>query len=75
MNVYAVTQGFSAPQLPIRLYLNDTVGKYSLSVKTIIGGVEYPNLAFYNWVDTVDSLNYLSLIGTIPDPVSEEEPE
>ena len=70
MDVYIVTKEFSAPQLGVRLYVADTVGKVASRVDSLIGSIEYPDQAFYNWIATLDSLNYLAFIGTLPDPSS-----
>ena len=68
MNVYTVTQEFSAPQVGVRLIPGDTVGKIAARLSVLIGGTEYENHAFWDWVGSVDSLNYLMFTGTLPDP-------
>ena len=68
MDSYIVTSEFSAPQLGVRLLVGDTVGKIASRVDTLIGVVEYPCKAFYDWIGTADSLNYLSFVGVLPDP-------
>lgn len=70
MNVYSTVKEFSAPQLGVHLNVLDTVGKISVRTSVLIGGIEYGSDAFYGWVGTTDSLNYLSFVGTVPDPVS-----
>ena len=70
MDIYSVTKEFSAPQLGVHLNVLDTVGKLATRVETLIGATEYPCKAFYDWVGTPDSLNYLAFIGTVPDPVT-----
>ena len=70
MDMYVTIKEFSAPQLGVRLYVADTVGKIASRVDSLIGTIEYPDKAFYDWVATQDSLNYLSYVGTLPDPSS-----
>ena len=70
MDIYVVTKEFAAPQLGVRLCVLDTIGKFSSKIVCLIGGTEYDNSAFYEWVGLDNSLNYLSFSGTIPDPVS-----
>ena len=50
------------------MYVGNTVGKIASRVASLIGGVEYPSQAFYDWVETINSLNYLAFVGTVPDP-------
>jgi len=68
MNVYTVTQEFSAPQVGIHLSVLDTIGKIGSRTATLIGSTEYACQAFYDWVGTADSLNYMSFTGVLPDP-------
>jgi len=68
MDAYVVTTGFSVSYLGENLVVGDTVGKLSSRVSVLVAGTEYGNLAFYDWVGTADSLNYLSLTGVLPDP-------
>lgn len=68
MNLYTVTKEFSAPQLGDRLHVGDVVGKMGTRVACLIDGMERYSESFYEWVGTVDSLNYLFLTGTLPDP-------
>jgi hypothetical protein len=70
MNVYTVTREFSAPQLGVQLDVGDTIGKVGSRLTVLIGAVEYPCQAFYDWVGTADSLNYMSFTGVLPDPVA-----
>lgn len=68
MNVYTVTREFAAPQIPDRLEVGDTIGQIVSRGTLLIGGVEYTNHAFYDWVGSADSLNYLLFVGAVPDP-------
>lgn len=68
MDSYIVTNEFAAPQLGVRLYVADTVGKIGARVSSLIGVAEYASQAFYDWVGTADSLNYLAFVGVLPDP-------
>jgi hypothetical protein len=68
MNVYVVTNDFSQHPDGIALEVGDTVGKLSGSTVVIVDSVSYTNDAFYAWVGSPDSLNYLSFTGSIPDP-------
>ena len=70
MDIYVVTKEFSSPQLGVRLNLSDTVGHYSSQVIDLVGGTQYSSQAFYDWVGSPDSFNYLSYTGSIPDPSS-----
>lgn len=74
MDNYIITSEFAAPQIGVRLYVSDTVGKIAARLSTLVGGVEYTSKAFYDWVGTEDSLNYLSFVGVIPDPISPTGP-
>jgi len=68
MDVYTVISEFAAPKQGQRLYVGDTVGKLASRTSVLIGAVEYDCLAFWQWIGTDDSLNYLSFMGTVPDP-------
>lgn len=68
MNLYTVIKEFSAPQLGIRLYVSDAVGNMQSRIGTLIDGTEYSDNAFYKWVGSADSLNYLVYVGTVSDP-------
>lgn len=70
MDVYSVTQGFSAPQLGVHLDIGDSVSKLASKVEVLVNAAPYICRAFYDWVGSDDSLNYLSFVGTIPDPSS-----
>ena len=68
MNAYIVTREFSAPQVGVRLFVGTAVGKIGARVDILIGGIEYSNKAFYDWIGTADSLHYLAFVGVLPDP-------
>ena len=68
MRIYTVTLSFSAPQLGVNLPVASTAGKISSRVACLIGGSEYASQAFYDWMGTPNSLNYLTLLGVFPDP-------
>ena len=68
MTVYLVTHAFSAPQLGVALPVFGTIGKIAGRVSSLIGGVEYTSRAFYDWLGSADSLNYLLSTGVLPDP-------
>src|SRR3990170_8169320 len=68
MDSYIATQEFSTPYLGTRVYVGDAVGKIASREAVIIVATEYANEAFYDWVGTSDSLNYLSFVGVLPDP-------
>ncbi len=67
MKVYVVVEEFSAPQLGIRLYVGNTIGKIESRVASLIDGVEYTCKAFYDWIGV--DINYLSFVGVLPDPI------
>ena len=68
MKVYIVTNEFDLTPLNQTLQVGDTIGRLDGTVLTTINSVEYDNDAFYDWIGSADSLNYLSFTGTIPDP-------
>lgn len=70
MDVYSVIKEFSAPQQGEHLNVLDTVGKIASRTSILIGPTEYACKAFWQWIGTPDSLNYLLYIGTVPDPSS-----
>lgn len=70
MMAYVVVTEFAAPQVGRRLLVGDTVGKIGGRISCLIGGIEYTSQAFYDWVGSADSLNFLSFTGALPDPVA-----
>lgn len=70
MNVYTCTREFAAPEIGKRVMVGDTVGKIGIRVSCLFVGIEYTDKAFYNWIGTDDSLNYISFTGVLPDPVA-----
>lgn len=68
MQVYTVTAEFDLTPLNETLQVGDTVGKLDGAILTTVNGDEYDNLAFYDWIGSADSLNYLTFTGTVPDP-------
>lgn len=68
MNVYSVIKEFAAPQLGVRLLISDSVGKIGNRTSVVVNSTQYPDKAFWDWVGTADSLNYLLFVGTVPDP-------
>jgi len=70
MNVYTVTAAFDQVPDNIALVIGDTVGKLAGDTIVTVNSVEYTNDAFYAWVGSVDSLNYLNFTGTVPDPAT-----
>ena len=70
MQVYTVTSAFDFSQLGLEMSVGMTVGKISSRQNVIIGSIEYPNLAIWNWLGSADSLKYLLFVGTLPDPVT-----
>lgn len=70
MDVYGVTKAFDLPLINTEVAIGDTVGKFSMSVNTLVNITQFPNKAFYNWIGSGDSLNYLTFLGTVPDPSS-----
>ena len=67
MDVYSVIKEFSAPQLGVHVGLTDTVSKLSGRVAAKVNASEYECKAFYDWIGSADSLNYLLYTGTVPD--------
>jgi len=70
MNVYVATAEFHLPVEGVLVSIGDTVSKYSGSVKTLVNALSYDNCALHQWVGSDDSLNYLSFIGSVPDPLT-----
>lgn len=68
MDVYTVDRSFSLPILNKSLAIGTFISKYSGSVNTLVNAVEYPDKALWGWIGSTDSLNYLSLSGSLPDP-------
>ena len=68
MNVYTVTAAFKQAPDNIALEVGNTVGKLEGSVLSTVDSVEYTNEAFYAWIGSADSLNYMSFTGNVPDP-------
>ena len=68
MQVYTVTAEYDLTPLNQTLQVGDTVGKLTGSILTTVNGVEYDNRAFYDWIGSTDSLNYMSFAGVVPDP-------
>lgn len=69
MNSYITISEFVAPQIGVRLSVGNTVGKIAPRSSVLIGSTEYISSAFFNWIGTADSLNYLSFVGVLPDPI------
>jgi len=68
MDVYTVIKEFSAPQISQHLYVGDSVGKLASRVSTLINGTEYDCSALYNWICINDCPDFLTFVGTVPDP-------
>jgi len=68
MQVYTVTQEFCMHPLNEAILVGDTIGKLDGATLTTVNGSEYDNDAFYDWVGSANSLDFLSFTGTIPDP-------
>lgn len=69
MIVYTVIQEFATPILGIRLYVGDTIGKIENRNNLLIGGIEYTNQAFSDWIGSVNSVPFLVYMATVPDPI------
>jgi hypothetical protein len=69
MQVYTVIKDFTL-SIPCSqaLSIGDTVGKLDDSVGSVINGTDSDSQAFYDWVGSAGSLEFLSFTGTIPDP-------
>lgn len=70
MDVYTVTHAFDITMLNMEMSIGDTVGRFSMSVNTLANTTQFPDKAFYGWIGSPDSLNYLSFVGVVPDPSS-----
>jgi hypothetical protein len=68
MNIYTATAEFSFSQIGILVQIGDTIGKITARSSVYVGGAEYADKAAFNWIGTVDSLNYMTAAGTTPDP-------
>jgi hypothetical protein len=68
MQVYIAIQEFAAPQAGNRIHLGDTVGKITSRTTCMVDGAEFSNLAFFDWIGSVDSASYLVDAGVVPDP-------
>jgi hypothetical protein len=70
MNVYTAVVEFAVPVIGKRIHVGDTVGKTESRVACLIDGVEYSNLALFDWIGSDNSLLFVSLTGNVPDPSS-----
>ena len=70
MDVYTVIKAFDLNIVNQELSIGNTVGRFSLSINTLVNATQFPNKAFWQWIGSQDSLNYLSFMGTVPDPSS-----
>ena len=70
MNVYTVTEEFALPGLCLRIYVGDVLGKLEDSIGVVINDTTYVAKSLWNWVGSVDGLNYMTFSGTISDPIS-----
>lgn len=68
MQVYTVTKEFCMHPLNELILVGQTIGKLDGSVLTVVDGSQYDNDAFYDWVGSTNSLDYLSYAGVVPDP-------
>lgn len=70
MDVYNVYKAFDLPMLGVQVAIGDTVSKLDLTVGSYVNATAWADKAFYQWIGSVDSLNYLSFSGAVPDPSS-----
>lgn len=70
MDNYLVSKAFDVPRLGIEVPAGTIISKYSTKVDTLLGTVEWPDEAFYQWIGSPGSLGYMAFTGTIPDPSS-----
>jgi len=70
MRVYTVTNEFDLTLLNMTVTVGTTIGKYDGQILSLIGSTEWSDPAFYDWVGSPDSLNFMSFTGVVPDPVA-----
>jgi len=70
MDVYNVTGAFDLPLLGVEVTVGSTVSKFASKIDTFVNAIEWADKSFYQWIGSQDSLNYLSFVGTVPDPSS-----
>jgi hypothetical protein len=70
MNVYTATTDISVTGLCLSIHSGDVIGKLEDSIGTVVNGTSYSSKAFWLWVGSVDSLNYLTFFGNTSDPSS-----
>lgn len=68
MQVYICTKEFDLTTLNVTVTVGQTVSKWDGQILSLVDTVEWPNKAFYDWIGEADSLNYISFVGSIPDP-------
>jgi hypothetical protein len=68
MFVYACTNDFTLLPAGVSIVAGQSVTKWENLVLSSIDGVEVDTPAFYDWIGSSDSLNYLSFSGVVPDP-------
>jgi hypothetical protein len=70
VNIFVVTKAFDLPMIGVEVAIGNTVSKLSLTVGSYVNATAWADKAFYQWVGSVDSLNYLTFSGVVPDPSS-----
>jgi hypothetical protein len=70
MDVYTVIQAFDLPLLGMEVTVGSSVSKLAGEIDSFVNTTEWDNKAFYQWIGSPDSLNYLNFTGTVPDPSS-----
>jgi hypothetical protein len=68
MLVYSVIKEFCLHLLNQTVEVGDTVGKLESRVGSVVDGTEWDDQAFFDWVGSVNSLEFLQFVGTVPDP-------
>lgn len=70
MDNYITTKAFDVPRLGIEASIGTIISKFGTKVDTMLGAVEWPDEAFYQWIGSAGSLGYMTFTGTNPDPSS-----
>ena len=61
MDIYNVICAFDIPMLGVEVGIGDTVSKLGSSFDCLVNAIAWDDKAFYQWVGSKDSLNYLEL--------------
>lgn len=70
MDNYLTTKAFDVPRLGVQVPVGTIISKYASKIDAMLGALEWPDEAFYQWIGSAGSLGFMDFTGTIPDPSS-----